>query len=130
LLQQYIYIDRLLDSTLPRNLLDEYNKTSGSSAAANRENIDVSASILEEASTPSFGLVGAAQKINDSGPFGTKKVKRTPRELYRVPTEETPLFAQEDGDDYDGPKLEVAFWAVFLATTNRLSKFSEQLIPP
>ena len=92
LLQQYIYIDRLLDSSLPHNLLNEYNETLGSSAAANHENIDVPASISEEASTPSFDLVGAG-RINDSGPFGTKKVKRTPRELYRVPTEETPLFA-------------------------------------
>jgi hypothetical protein len=30
LLQQYIYIDRLLDSSLPHNLLNEYNETSGS----------------------------------------------------------------------------------------------------
>jgi divalent metal cation (Fe/Co/Zn/Cd) transporter len=34
-------------------------------------------------------------------------MKRTPREIYRVPTEETPLFAQEDGDGYDGPKPEI-----------------------
>jgi hypothetical protein len=103
LLQQYIYIDRLLDSSLPHNLLNEYNETPGSSAAANRENIDVPASISEDASTPS-----SVQGVNGSGPFGTTKVKRTPRKIYRVPTEETPLFAQEDGDGYDGPKPEIA----------------------
>jgi hypothetical protein len=48
LLQQYIYIDRLLDSSLPHNLLNEYSETPGSKTATNHENIDMSVLILEE----------------------------------------------------------------------------------
>ena len=37
----------------------------------------------------------------------SKKIKRTPREIYKVSTEETPLLIDEDDDNYDGPRPEI-----------------------
>ncbi len=42
----------------------------------------------------------------NGGPSTFKKVKRTPRELYKVPTEDTPLV-HEDEDDWKGPRPEI-----------------------
>jgi hypothetical protein len=91
LLQQYIYIDRLLDSSLPHSLLNEYSDTPSSRTATNHENVDGPAPILEASS---------------SKPSATK-VKRTPRELYRVHTEESLLLAHEEDDGYNGPRPEI-----------------------
>jgi hypothetical protein len=107
LLQQYIYIDRLLDSSLPHILLNEYNDTPGSSTATNSANVDVPVAVSGESSTPSSEPAGIAPKINNSSIFDSKKVKRTPRELYRVHTEETLLLAHEEDDGYDGPRPEI-----------------------
>jgi hypothetical protein len=100
LIQQYLYIDRLLDSSLPHSLLNEYNQ------ATSPDNIEVPATISEEPGTPnSEGSV----PLSNGGPSRSstiaKKIKRTPRELYKVPDEETPLFHEEDDDD--GPKPEI-----------------------
>jgi divalent metal cation (Fe/Co/Zn/Cd) transporter len=97
LIQQYIYIDRLLDSSLPHNLLNEYNA-----------HIAVPPTISEEPSTPSeFGEPTTANGSGTQTPNPTKKIKRTPRDLYRVPTEETPLFQQDQEDEEDGPRPEI-----------------------
>jgi hypothetical protein len=37
----------------------------------------------------------------------TKKVKRTPRELYKIADEASPLLESDDDDGYDGPKPEI-----------------------
>ena len=105
LLQQYIYIDRLLDSSLLHIPFNEYNDTPGSSTATNCANVDVPVAIWGE-SSPSSEPASIAPKINNSSIFGSKKVKRTPRELFRVHTEETLLLAHED-DGYDGPRPEI-----------------------
>ena len=91
-----MYIDRLLDSSIPHSLLNEYNNTSSS--------VDVPPTISEAPPTPksNSGVI-----LNEgSSSNATKKVKRTPRDLYKVPTEDTPLFHQED-DNADGPKPEI-----------------------
>lgn len=93
LIQQYIYIDRLLDSSIPHSLLNEYNSTS--------DNVEVPPTISEEPPTPS-----SDSGDRNGGPSSFKKVKRTPRHLYKVPTEETPLL-HEDDDDWKGPRPEI-----------------------
>lgn len=141
LVQQYLYIDRLLDSSLPHDLLNEYNNLPHNSF----KDIDIPATISEERSTPvSIGknIPGSGYGFDDSGnhvsptSFAspqdsgfitgedndgdgeprprslavTKKVKRTPKDIYRA-TETTPLFENDDDDDDDdrwgGPKPEI-----------------------
>ncbi|CAL3964300.1 unnamed protein product [Diplocarpon coronariae] len=107
LLQQYIYIDRLLDSSLPHDLLNEYNDTPGSgyqSSAALRD-LEVPPTISEESCTPEAELDDMIA-VNGAA---SKKVKRTPRDLYKVPSEITPLLGRrdEDEDEWDGPRPEI-----------------------
>jgi len=88
-----MYIDRLLDSSIPHNLLNEYNNTS--------DPVGVPPTISEEPPTP-----GSDSGDRNGGPSTFKKVNRTPRELYKVPTEDTRLL-QEDDDDWKGPRPEI-----------------------
>ncbi|KAI3329851.1 hypothetical protein F4824DRAFT_492655 [Ustulina deusta] len=88
LVQQYLYIDRLLDSSLPHDLLNEYNDLPHSSF----KGVEVPETIAEEAATLKASP--------------TKKVKRTPKDIYR-PTETTPLFDIEDDEDHGADKPEV-----------------------
>ncbi|KAI1369406.1 hypothetical protein F5Y08DRAFT_352111 [Xylaria arbuscula] len=87
LVQQYLYIDRLLDSSLPHDLLNEYNDLPHNSI----KGVEIPQTITEEAGTTT-----------------AKKVKRTPKNIYR-PTETTPLFTneEEDDEDHEAPKPEV-----------------------
>ncbi|EKD15600.1 cation diffusion facilitator 10 [Drepanopeziza brunnea f. sp. 'multigermtubi' MB_m1] len=106
LLQQYIYIDRLLDSSLPHDLLNEYNNTPGTGHQTSLRDVEVPATISEEPSIP------ASPEDDDVAVNGTlsRKVKRTPRELYKVPSEVTPLLGRrhdEEEDDWDGPRPEI-----------------------
>lgn len=96
LISQYIYIDRLLDSSLPHNLIQEYNQVPST-------NVEIPRTITEESSA-------AASDAEDEGSSGTAadgspaprsathspriKVKRTPKDLYRLPTEDTPLLGE------------------------------------
>ncbi|KAI0381981.1 hypothetical protein F5Y04DRAFT_280212 [Hypomontagnella monticulosa] len=138
LLQQYVYIDRLLDSSLPHDLLNEYNNLPHSSF----KDIDIPTTISEE--HPGAISIGKSSPIsgqaNDesgghvtpltsfsspqkpgftaeeedlgakdgvlSGVGLAKKVKRTPRDIYRA-TETTPLFNNDEDDHWDGPKPEI-----------------------
>ncbi len=81
LIQQYLYIDRLLDSSLPHDLLNEYNDR-------------IPSSISEEPETP----VTASS-------YAPKKVKRTPRDIYRS-AEMAPLLTDEAVEPPDIPLLE------------------------
>ncbi|KAI1756617.1 hypothetical protein F4782DRAFT_549127 [Xylaria castorea] len=87
LVQQYLYIDRLLDSSLPHDLLNEYNDLPHSSF----KGVEVPETITEEAA---------------SLPKSITKVKRTPKDIYR-PTETTPLFSNEEDEDHGAPKPEI-----------------------
>lgn len=99
LIQQYSYIDRLLDSSLPHNLIQEYNTPSTS--------VQVPPTISEESnSTPISpnldGANGNMGNIADTTGNGNSqvKVKRTPKNLYKLPDEETPLIlAYTEGSD-------------------------------
>lgn len=107
LVQQYLYIDRLFDSSLPHDLLNEYNDTPGTSNVSGLRNVEVPPTISEEPRTPS----SEPTTPGEAGPSGngtmTKKVKRTPRELYKVSNEASPLLSHDEDEDEDGPKPEI-----------------------
>ncbi|KAF2866631.1 hypothetical protein BDV95DRAFT_611682 [Massariosphaeria phaeospora] len=104
LIQHYMYIDRLLDSSLPHHLIQEYS---------NLESGDVSIpQTIAEETTPSTTPLMTPNGLgdNDSAPHSATtqgsngsqvKVKRTPKNLYKVPEEDerTPLLSVEDTDD-------------------------------
>ncbi|RYP39496.1 hypothetical protein DL767_002230 [Monosporascus sp. MG133] len=133
LIQQYLYIDRLLDSSLPHDLLNEYNNMPRSSFRG----VEVPDTISEEPGnalparsldsglatgngTPASPQSPEYQSTNDNtadddaqakpqSASATKKVKRTPRDIYRA-TETTPLFINGDEEDEywgDNPKPEI-----------------------
>ncbi len=105
LIQQYIYIDKLLDSSLPHDLLNEYNSTPGPTSPS--RDVEVPPTISEEPPrTPnSEGEQSLPAGINGNN----KKVKRTPRELYKVvvPNETTALIQREDYDSREGFKPDI-----------------------
>ncbi|POS88218.1 hypothetical protein EPUL_000798 [Erysiphe pulchra] len=92
LIQNYIYIDRLLDSSLPHDLLNEYsNVGSYTSLQNNREKLS---------STTETGSESKKIGYHEIPPnlVPTKKIKRTPREIYfKVSNEETPLLNSDNG---------------------------------
>jgi hypothetical protein len=94
-----------LDSSLPHDLLNEYSNTPSNNAS---RPVDLPPTISEEAGTgtPPAERSESSTTINGSGNF-SKKLKRTPRELYKVTNETSPLLDSEDDDDEDGPKPEI-----------------------
>ncbi|CAN8098774.1 unnamed protein product [Discula destructiva] len=122
LIQQYHYIDKLLDSSLPHDLVNEYNNMP---ASAFRRGIEVPNTISEEPGTPSSNgqSTNSPASASGSGSGGTqsingpKKVKRTPKDIYR-PAETSPLISVhnlrdeefETEDEEDGKsKVEIPF---------------------
>lgn len=125
LIQHYLYIDRLLDSSLPHHLIQEYSHPESSQ-------VHIPSTIHEEITSPattpgvSAGLsTPAGFSENGSAPNSATtqgsngsaqvKVKRTPKNLYKVPEadEHTPLLSQNDDDVEEGPespKVEVPDW--------------------
>ncbi|KAL2157421.1 hypothetical protein VTH06DRAFT_6113 [Thermothelomyces fergusii] len=81
LVQQYLYIDRLLDSSLPHDLLNEYN----SMPASAFRGVEIPATILEASSAPTTQPA--------------RKVERTPKAIYRS-TETAPLISSGDSVSY------------------------------
>ncbi|KAI9717551.1 MAG: hypothetical protein M1812_004692 [Candelaria pacifica] len=96
LIQQYIYIDRLLDSSLPHNLIQEYNQPS----------VDIPKTIREEPGSPPVREPDSSARDIDEpteNGYSTKvKVKRTPKALFKVPDEQTRLL----DDRVDSPDEE------------------------
>ncbi|KAI4129967.1 MAG: hypothetical protein LQ338_001973 [Usnochroma carphineum] len=99
LISSYLYIDRLLDSSLPHSLIQEYNQPVNS-------DVSIPQTITEETTSPtsddSDPSVKAIDKPAENG-YSTKvRVKRTPKDLYRLPTgEDTPLLSDAAAD---GPR--------------------------
>jgi hypothetical protein len=103
LLLHYEYIDRILDSSLPHHLIQEYSHLESG-------NVKIPSTIAEESysqgSTPSLPIPNgfsntSSTSISSLGSNGAKvKLKRTPKNLYKVPEadENSPLLRQEDGD--------------------------------
>lgn len=107
LIQQYLYIDRILDSSLPHTLIQEYNNAD----VAIPETIPEHATPSE--SDPPSPAAGKGDPFNDATPTsstptnGFAKVKRTPRDIYKVPdNEDTPLLSS-DGNSIYGPSPEI-----------------------
>ena len=91
LISSYLYIDRLLDSSLPHNLIQEYN---------HEHDIDmhIPPTIAEDPDSPNHER---HPSVEPNGHTSQTKVKRTPKALYKLPDENTPLL----GDDMEtGPK--------------------------
>lgn len=127
LIQQYEYIDRLLDSSLPHDLIQEYGD--------HDNQIDVPPTIHEEDNSfPNHSADGSSP--SSPKPNGqvngtteqTTKLKRTPRDLYRVIDDEsTPLlnndaeavaaFQPEDDGDDDARIVTVAIYLNLVANT-------------
>lgn len=121
LIQNYDYIDRLLDSSLPHHLIQEYNHPESGQ-------VNIPTTITEEspsvASTPAVHTP-LSNSDNGTNPLSAStmtsngsqiKVKRTPKNLYKVPTanEYTPLLRSDDYDEetaIDYPGKSMPDWA-------------------
>ncbi|KAF5022235.1 hypothetical protein F66182_5720 [Fusarium sp. NRRL 66182] len=110
LIQQYLYIDALLDSAIPHDLLNEYQAELEASAF---RPIDVPDTINEEPSSTSDSppLDGATPASFTPGSYGAVSVKpsnsttklpatRTPQDIFRS-SENLPLLQRQDEDDED-----------------------------
>lgn len=117
MIQQYLYIDKLLDSSLPHDLIQEYQQHSHPNQSLTHR-IDIPKTITEEVASPAEDKLGHSLNgsINGGGsggqtPTGNTKVKRTPKNLYKVQnSESTPLLQspyedEEDDDDEERPLL-------------------------
>ncbi|KAL4778202.1 hypothetical protein BJX76DRAFT_366584 [Aspergillus varians] len=89
LISQYVYIDRLLDSSLPHRLIVEYqhNRTDALRELAKGTN----GTEQEGSYYGSFEGI-----VDDDQP---KKIKRTPRNLYRIPSESSLLLPPPEAED-------------------------------
>ncbi|KAE9978469.1 hypothetical protein BLS_000593 [Venturia inaequalis] len=117
LIQQYLYIDKLLDSSLPHDLIQEYHQHGHSSHHGQlSQRIDIPNTITEEMASPGEDKMGHSLNGSVSGggsggqtPTGNTKVKRTPKNLYKVQqaNENTPLLEgpQEEEEEEDRPLL-------------------------
>lgn len=101
LIQHYMYIDRLLDSSLPHELIQEYQQVGANSAAGTRNfhPSDVPMTITEEPiATDSSKLneraTGSECTTSRNCNGATHKIKRTPNNIYRHKDldENTPLL--------------------------------------
>jgi divalent metal cation (Fe/Co/Zn/Cd) transporter len=97
LISHYIYIDRLLDSSLPHNLIQEYQHQAMAKAQPWNHTMDTIAEVQEpsSATTPTTaGTPTSAGQTGGASPSLQPKVKRTPKNLYKLPepSEQTPLL--------------------------------------
>ncbi|TLS27616.1 hypothetical protein PpBr36_05403, partial [Pyricularia pennisetigena] len=102
LIQQYLYIDRLLDSSLPHDLLNEYNYMPASAFRG----VEIPETISEEHNSNGTTSTDSLRGSSPGGtagsgagtPVANRKVKRTPQDIYRH-TETTPLLMLPEDDD-------------------------------
>ncbi|KAM0343323.1 hypothetical protein ACHAPU_008644 [Fusarium lateritium] len=106
LIQQYLYIDALLDSAIPHDLLNEYQAELDSSAF---RPVDVPDTITEEpptSTTETSPLNGSTPASLTPGSYGTVSVKpsnsttklpatRTPQDIFRS-SDNLPLLQHQD----------------------------------
>jgi Cation efflux family len=115
LIAQYLYIDQLLDSSLPHKLMDEYDQPGQSS-------VHIPNTISEEPQMLEMNANSIDKKQNADGEVKTDhKVKRTPKNLYKLPDERTPLmegeepmpdidYGENEGVDSNSPIVTVAIY--------------------
>ncbi|MCJ1227390.1 hypothetical protein MMC12_004045 [Toensbergia leucococca] len=103
LISQYLYIDRLLDSSLPHNLIQEYNQPVQPASP----NVEIPHTISENSASGSTSPADepdrSIQSIDKAIPDGYStnvKVKRTPKAMYKLPDEETRLLDSGNGKDH------------------------------
>ncbi|OLN95847.1 Metal tolerance protein 7 [Colletotrichum chlorophyti] len=145
LIRMYLYIDQLLDSSVPHDLLNEYHQALDASAY---RPVEIPQTITEESPQPNtppsrgaaYGGTASAQNSSteqsSSANSIQQKVKRKPQDIFR-PTESTPLLNGdvvvdeeegladvpkpeipwlEDGDlDSSDPIVTLAIWVNFIA---------------
>ena len=93
LIQQYLYIDRLLDSSLPHHLLQEYQHESPSGESlAHSSNESRVADIDTSPNANSTNSDAQNNSATSHGQVRQSKMKRTPKNLYTIPAENTPLL--------------------------------------
>ncbi|SPO04223.1 related to cation diffusion facilitator 10 [Cephalotrichum gorgonifer] len=116
LIRQYMFIDTLLDSTIPHELLSEYSERLDASAC---RPLEIPQTITEESHSMDSSPGGSppwtpspqpaiTPKSPDRNPPGRKKrVKRTPKDIFR-PSESTPLLSrdEEEGNGGSGQVVE------------------------
>lgn len=113
LIRQYMFIDTLLDSTIPQELLSEYSERLDASAF--RPAIEIPQTIAEESTS---GDTSPANSLADGPPLitvtdyetgtrasGKKRVKRTPKDIFR-PSETTPLLCRDEEEGGGGEMVE------------------------
>lgn len=84
IIAQYLYIDRLLDSSLPHNLIDDYDGCGHSHAPNDIDSLDR----------------GINQEVSlNSNSSKAARIKRTPHNLYRIPDETAPLLNPSPDDE-------------------------------
>ena len=94
LILSYMYIDRLLDSSLPHSLIQEYNHDHDA-------DLNIPPTISEDTLSPRHHRHPSVVETNTEGNGHTSqiKVKRTPKALYKLPDETTALLSDEEGED-------------------------------
>ncbi|WQF85054.1 Putative cation efflux protein [Colletotrichum destructivum] len=122
LIRMYLYIDQLLDSSVPHDLLNEYHQALDASAY---RPVDVPQTITEESPTPTsppsrgglaYGTSANASVQNSSteqsssaNSIQQKAAKRKPKDIFRS-TESTPLLNGSNDEEEglaDQPKPEI-----------------------
>ncbi len=92
LIAQYLYIDRLLDSSLPHSLIQEYHQPG-------KKGVEVPQTISEE---PQSSRTTESSQDEILGPTmngdAQGKVKRTPKNLYKLSDENTSLLKDDESD--------------------------------
>lgn len=104
LIDRYIYIDGLLDSTLPRDLLQTYNPP---------ETIPETYLVSSSDTNPHQGY--------DSIPDAPPPMKKRPSYLYKIADEESPLLGDEVGGGGSGSAEDMAKVVKFAIYLNLLA---------
>ena len=120
LIAQYLYIDQLLDSSLPHNLMAEYEQ-------AGQSSVNIPNTISEEPQSPQTKANSIENNHNAGGEVqADHKVKRTPKNLYKLPDVRTPLlegeeemphidYSANESDDSNSPVVTVAIYITLAA---------------
>lgn len=87
MISQYLYIDRLLDSSLPHNLIEDYSDC--------HHHLDAHAKIGHPSSTDADDTANITAQANSRA----ARIKRTPHNLYRIPYETSPLLSPTQGTE-------------------------------
>jgi hypothetical protein len=92
LIRQYIFIDRLLDSSIPHDLLNDY--------PASASGLDVPHTISEEPPSPPPSTAVPVSRGIPSGTSKSKRPKRMPKDIFKDPDPETvPLLQGPENDE-------------------------------